>query len=875
MLIQNPLLAFACFHREIYGSAKVHLIANIMTGIGVHGVLMMWLCLVQGVRYHTASFARRRAKHQRQLLDLRRAAKYLVKSENGNHGTDEYMANFFDQFGDVDGSRSAGSLAIRLKSDPFGDSWADFLLLKLLWLTVGVTAVVMTAVSRFPTSIDSVAPLTQARVHRLNALYVAGSVIQLIVMLVWVFLILRNTFLTGAKLRKEPFLSTRPAQLAYRVLLGMLILGVGALIVPLLIDLYALAEKWTLGQKTDMNGDFQGKDQSRLLNILLKILQNASQRLPYSGTASSIGPGKIVFVTTIALVSAFIFLPSRPYYEDEALKKEGSRHAIGDEKAFSLALLERMRQRRDKRLAIGLARQTHTWRAFPLPIKKTPVASKHLSESSFQLSRSERSAAYFNRYIPVFCVEIACWLLEASWQAYYSPNDFSLDDWAPGRMALESIGLHLEQSIIDESLHTQAFVASNISSQVDGEEDSIIVIAFRGTASSRNMKTDLTFRQVPLFDQITGTDKRATFQVRSDRIDAYDTNDHFWDTPMKKRDVLNISPVNVQEGSDSTVYNWHDDRKSSLATVSNGAKAVIKAVPMARQALPCVHEGFLEAYAHIRRQVLESVLAVLRRQFSHAVTRARLSVDSGLEKDMPLVLPKIYITGHSLGGSLAQLLALDIASNCELIVDIPYRSEHGSSGAEDFFLLPSPSESTPEARLKSRMMFFSSDETQTSDNVPRFRTMHLQPPIAVYTYGQPRLGNHAFARLYKKRVPHTFRVACEGDAFTTMPPTLLCGWSGIYKHAGLEVMLDEGCTGNILVGPTVVETLFRFTKVRTSVAAHSMERYRDSLESALGQDELEEYYLGHGTLKQARGGNTSTALPEWLTQIKRSRSEEA
>jgi hypothetical protein len=442
-------------------------------------------------------------------------------------------------------------------------------------------------------------------------------------------------------------------------------------------------------------------------------------------------------------------------------------------------------------------------------------------------------------------------------------------------MALESIGLRLEHSIIDEDLHTQAYIASNISSQVDGEEDSIIVVAFRGTASSRNMKTDLTFRQVSLFDQITGTDERATFQIRSDRIDAFDTDDHFWDTPMKRMDVVNILPDNAQKGFDSAAFNWHDDRKSSLAAMSSGAKAVIKAVPMARQALPCVHEGFLEAYAHIRRQVLEGVLAVLQRQFSSAVTRARLSSDSGLDKDMPLVLPKIYITGHSLGGSLAQLLALDIASNCELVVNVPSPSEHESSGAEDFFLLPSPSESSPETRSKSRMRFFSFDETQTNDDIPNPRTMRLQPPIAVYTYGQPRVGNHAFARIYKQRVPHTFRVACEGDAFTTMPPTLLCGWSGIYKHAGLEVMLDEGCTGNILVGPTVVETMFRFTKVRTSVAAHSMERYRDSLESALGQDELEEYYRGHGTLKKDRGAHTSTVVPEWLTRIKRSGSEEA
>lgn len=56
-----------------------------------------------------------------------------------------------------------------------------------------------------------------------------------------------------------------------------------------------------------------------------------------------------------------------------------------------------------------------------------------------------------------------------------------------------------------------------------------------------------------------------------------------------------------------------------------------------------------------------------------------------------------------------------------------------------------------------------------------------------------------------------------------------------------------------------------------------MERYRDGLESALAQDELEEYYRGHGTLKESRGSGdayASTALPEWVTHIKRPEPDE-
>jgi len=103
-------------------------------------------------------------------------------------------------------------------------------------------------------------------------------------------------------------------------------------------------------------------------------------------------------------------------------------------------------------------------------------------------------------------------------------------------------------------------------------------------------------------------------------------------------------------------------------------------------------------------------------------------------------------------------------------------------------------------------------------------------------------------------------------------PSLTC-FGGIYRHAGLEVLLDEGCTGNILVGPTVVETLLRFTKVRTSVLNHSLAKYRDSLESALGRDELKEYYKRHyGKVKHDEEGHSSTnasSLPSWVTNARR------
>lgn len=46
-------------------------------------------------------------------------------------------------------------------------------------------------------------------------------------------------------------------------------------------------------------------------------------------------------------------------------------------------------------------------------------------------------------------------------------------------MNLDSVGLELEADIFNEQSDIRAFVGSNLSGQVDGESDSVIVISFR------------------------------------------------------------------------------------------------------------------------------------------------------------------------------------------------------------------------------------------------------------------------------------------------------------------------------------------------------------------------------------------------------------
>jgi hypothetical protein len=51
MLLQNPLLVYAFFDPQIYSSATFRSIADSISGMSVHGMLFLWLCLMHGLRY--------------------------------------------------------------------------------------------------------------------------------------------------------------------------------------------------------------------------------------------------------------------------------------------------------------------------------------------------------------------------------------------------------------------------------------------------------------------------------------------------------------------------------------------------------------------------------------------------------------------------------------------------------------------------------------------------------------------------------------------------------------------------------------------------------------------------------------------------------
>ncbi|KAI8537786.1 hypothetical protein RHMOL_Rhmol09G0051600 [Rhododendron molle] len=128
-----------------------------------------------------------------------------------------------------------------------------------------------------------------------------------------------------------------------------------------------------------------------------------------------------------------------------------------------------------------------------------------------------------------------------------------------------------------------------------------------------------------------------------------------------------------------------------------------------------VHSGFLSAYDSVRTRILSLIkLAVAY-------------IDDGVK---PLNKWHIYVTGHSLGGALATLLALELSS-----------SQLAKEGAVS---------------------------------------------VSMYNFGSPRVGNKKFAEVYNEKVKDSWRVVNHRDIIPTVPR--LMG----YCHVAQPIYLAPG-----------------------------------------------------------------------------------
>lgn len=199
----------------------------------------------------------------------------------------------------------------------------------------------------------------------------------------WVLLIIYTNVVTGERLRREPFLSTRPAQLSYRVLSSILLLGSGCCAVLFYLHwghVFVLEKppdsdvgSGGLTYDTSLGGDADtlGSKAEMFLGFIRRVMS----QIPYVGTTSS--PGKLLYATACSMVVANMFLPSslfrpspkRERFETEEVSADREKKIMGS----------------DKRFVVALAKSTHTFRVFPLPMRSHNLLSQHTLKENLKI----------------------------------------------------------------------------------------------------------------------------------------------------------------------------------------------------------------------------------------------------------------------------------------------------------------------------------------------------------------------------------------------------------------------------------------------------------------------------------------------------------
>eukprot|EP00898_Chlorokybus_atmophyticus_P002450 jgi/Chlat1/3205/Chrsp22S03485 len=98
--------------------------------------------------------------------------------------------------------------------------------------------------------------------------------------------------------------------------------------------------------------------------------------------------------------------------------------------------------------------------------------------------------------------------------------------------------------------------------------------------------------------------------------------------------------------------------------------------------------------------------------------------------------------------------------------------------------------------------------------------------VTVYTFGSPRLGNHAFAVNYESKVPRTFRVVLVRDMVAKLPPP----WRSLFgfKHAGQLVLLDRHA--GMLLNPSFADRIMLHGLQVGSLQRHLASSYVKALD---------------------------------------------
>lgn len=383
-----------------------------------------------------------------------------------------------------------------------------------------------------------------------------------------------------------------------------------------------------------------------------------------------------------------------------------------------------------------------------------------------QVSRSGRGRRFLLSQPRTFVLETQARMLNLAWMAYMVPPPPAICPCPTVTWGAHD-RIDATHRIYDAATDTHAVIAAL---------DDRFVIAFRGTSSRQNLRTDAAVRVLPVGEALGEEVAAMAVRLRAGKGGA-DASGEASGRDPRVHTAADTSPVptGVREGGGGGAYRVDD------ADVDGASAEGVEEGALWRQAR--IHAGFARAYAAVRGDV-ES-------QF-----RAFRAADP---------LRPWFIVGHSLGGALAVLCALHLqvvyGERTAVAGEAGVEKARDASAAE--------AEAAAEAaRARPRPGSNSNDASEgggggdggagDGSNAPS------RPPtsfrLSVTTFGSPKGGNAAYAALATRWLPEHWRIFAANDVITKSPPMR---W---YTHTGTPVLVDR--SGNLFIEP--LRTIKRF-----------------------------------------------------------------